>query len=58
MATNREFINAILFSGMLDALPPPQMNNFLKKASRISRSMYTSTKRLSEIRQLLLTLKS
>lgn len=33
MATNREFINAILFSGMLDALPPPQMNNFLKKAS-------------------------
>lgn len=33
MATNREFINAILFSGMLDALPPTQMNNFLKKAS-------------------------
>lgn len=33
MATNREYINAILFSGMLDALPPVQMTNYLKNAS-------------------------
>lgn len=33
MATRREYLNAILFSGMLDRLPPAQMNNYLKNAS-------------------------
>lgn len=33
MATNREYINAILFSGMLDDLPPVQMTNYLKTVS-------------------------
>lgn len=33
MATKREYINAILFSGMLDRLPPVQMTNYLKNAS-------------------------
>lgn len=33
MATNREYLNAILFSGMLDALTPVQMTNYMKNAS-------------------------
>lgn len=33
MATNREYLNAILFSGMLDGLPSDQMANYMKKAS-------------------------
>lgn len=33
MATNREYIHAILFSGMLDALTPSEMTNYLKYAS-------------------------
>ena len=34
MATNREYINAILFSGMLDGMSAGQMNNFMKDASK------------------------
>lgn len=33
MATNREYLNAILFSGMLDACTPSQMTNYMKNAS-------------------------
>ncbi len=33
MATKREYLNAILFSGMLDRLPPVQMTNYMKNAS-------------------------
>ena len=34
MATNSEYLNAILFSGMLDALPPAQITNYMKNASQ------------------------
>lgn len=33
MATNSEYLHAILFSGMLDRLTPVQMTNFMKNAS-------------------------
>ena len=33
MATNREYLHAILFSGMLDACTPSQMTNYMKNAS-------------------------
>lgn len=41
MATHREYLNAILFSGMLDGLPSDQMTNYMKKASeRIPKYVY------------------
>lgn len=33
MATHREYLYAILFSGMLDGLPSVQITNYMKKAS-------------------------
>ena len=33
MATHREYLNAILFSGMLDGLPQVQLTNYMKNAS-------------------------
>lgn len=34
MATKREYLNAILFSGMLDMLPPAQIDKYLKNAAK------------------------
>lgn len=34
MATKREYLNAILFSGMLDMLPPAQIDSYLRKAAQ------------------------
>ena len=34
MATTREFLNAILFSGMLDMLPPVQVDNYLRNVAK------------------------
>lgn len=34
MATTREYLNAIMFSGMLDMLPPVQMDNYLRNVAK------------------------
>lgn len=35
MATKREYINAIMFSGMLDCLPAGRVNDYLKNAAKL-----------------------
>ena len=34
MATKREYLNAIMFSGMLDCLPAGRVNDYLKNAAK------------------------
>ncbi|WP_405326387.1 hypothetical protein [Fibrobacter sp.] len=34
MATTRELLNAIMFSGMLDMLPPVQIDNYLRNVAK------------------------
>ena len=34
MSTTREYLNAIMFSGMLDGLPAGQVDNYLRQAAR------------------------
>lgn len=34
MATTREYLNAIMFSGMLDCLPKDHVDNYLRQAAR------------------------
>ena len=34
MATTREYLNAIMFSGMLDMLPPVQIDNYLRNVAK------------------------